>query len=210
MNPANTNTQNTIRAYYTNDFIRVYQAYSAPIGTTALANQTFVSPPFKMTRMTWIKPSFLWMAYRAGWGMKDDEQKMVLAIDITHEGFLWALSHACLSSFKDKYYESREQWLTQKEQSPVRIQWDPERDIQLNKLDYRAIQIGLSGDAVERYVNDWIIKITDVSELNAQIKTLVDAGQLEEAAALLPKEREYVIPDSIKQKIGMAVHKQPA
>ncbi|WP_141653813.1 DUF4291 family protein, partial [Erwinia billingiae] len=32
---------------------------------------TFASPPFSMTRMTWIKPSFLWMMYRSGWGMKD-------------------------------------------------------------------------------------------------------------------------------------------
>lgn len=204
-NKAHNNIQNTIRAYYTENFIRVYQAYSTPIGKTALDNQTFVSPPFKMTRMTWIKPSFLWMAYRAGWGMKDDGQKVILAIDITHEGFLWALSHACMSSFKEKYHDSHEQWLAQKEQSPVRIQWDPERDIHLNKLDYRAIQIGLSGEAVEHYVNDWIIKITDVSDLNAQIKSLVDTGKIEEAQALLPNERDY----NFTEQLSNYLSKQP-
>ncbi len=194
-----------IRAYYTDDFIRVYQAYSSPIGNSALANNTFVSPPFKMERMTWIKPSFLWMAYRAGWGLKDDGQKIILAIDITHEGFLWALEHACLSSFKPQFHQSKEQWQAQKAVSPVRIQWDPERDIQLEKRDYRAIQIGLSGEAVEHYVNDWIINITDVSELNAEIKALVDKGELDKAKALLPIEREYPIPADIGRKIGMSV-----
>ncbi len=192
-----------IRSYYTDDFIRVYQAYSSPIGHSALEHKTFVSPPFKMERMTWIKPSFLWMAYRAGWGVKDDKQKIILAVDISHQGFLWALSNACLSSFKPEYYQSKEAWQAQKAVSPVRIQWDPERDIQLEKLDYRAIQIGLSGEAVKRYVNNWIINITDVSEINAKIKTLVDEGKLDEAKALLPEERTYVIPDNIKSKIGM-------
>ena len=53
--------QNTIRAVYGEHTIRVYQAYSDPIADAALAHGTFVSPPFKMERMTWIKPSFLWM-----------------------------------------------------------------------------------------------------------------------------------------------------
>jgi len=57
-----------IRAFYTKDFIRVYQAYSDDIADSAIENGTFVSPPFSMTRMTWIKPSFLWMMYRSGWG----------------------------------------------------------------------------------------------------------------------------------------------
>ena len=76
-----------IRAVYNDQTIRVYQAYSDAIANTALLNQTFVSPPFKMERMTWIKPSFLWMMYRAGWGFKDDGQNRILAIDITLEGF---------------------------------------------------------------------------------------------------------------------------
>lgn len=47
-----------IRAVYNDQTIRVYQAYSDAIANAALLNQTFVSPPFKMERMTWIKPSF--------------------------------------------------------------------------------------------------------------------------------------------------------
>ena len=51
--------QNIIRAVYGEHTIRVYQAYSDPIADAALAHGTFVSPSFKMERMTWIKPSFL-------------------------------------------------------------------------------------------------------------------------------------------------------
>ena len=76
-----------IRAVYNEQTIRVYQAYSDAIANAALLNQTFVSPPFKMERMTWIKPSFLWMMYRAGWGFKDNGQNRILAIDIRREGF---------------------------------------------------------------------------------------------------------------------------
>jgi hypothetical protein len=82
-----------IQAVYDNETIRVYQAYSDAIADSALAHGTFVSPPFKMERMTWIKPSFLWMMYRAGWGFKAPGENRIWAIDITREGFEWALAH---------------------------------------------------------------------------------------------------------------------
>lgn len=79
--------QHQIRALYDERTIRVYQAYSDEIADSAIAHGSFVSPPFKMDRMTWIKPSFLWMMYCAGWGFKDADQRRILAIDISHEGF---------------------------------------------------------------------------------------------------------------------------
>ena len=48
------------------------------IADPALAAQRFV-PPFSVGRMTWIKPSFLWMAYRSGWGRKEGQER-VLAV----------------------------------------------------------------------------------------------------------------------------------
>lgn len=33
----------------------------------------------------------------SAWGLKDAGQKRILAIDITREGFEWALAHSCLS-----------------------------------------------------------------------------------------------------------------
>jgi Domain of unknown function (DUF4291) len=55
-------------------------------------------PPFKRDRMTWIKPSFLWMMYRCDWATKPGQER-VLAVKITRAGFEWALAHACLSHF---------------------------------------------------------------------------------------------------------------
>ncbi|MDH5328173.1 MAG: DUF4291 domain-containing protein [Gammaproteobacteria bacterium] len=178
-----------IRAVYDDKTIRVYQAYSDAIADSALKHGSFVSPPFKMERMTWIKPSFLWMMYRAGWGKKDAGQKRILAIDITREGFEWALTHSCLSHFDPDIYATKEEWQKIKEQSPVRIQWDPERDLLLQPLPHRAIQIGLSKEAVRLYVNQWIRRITEVTPLAHDIRSLVQEGRLDEAKARLPSER---------------------
>jgi Domain of unknown function (DUF4291) len=136
-----------IRAVYDEQTIRVYQAYSDQIADSALAHGTFVSPPFKMERMTWIKPSFLWMMYRSGWGLKDAGQSRILAIDITREGFEWALAHSCLSHPDPSM--NQDEWKRLKNESPVRIQWDPERNLLLQPLPHRAIQIGLGKVAVD-------------------------------------------------------------
>lgn len=184
-----------IRALYDGSTIRVYQAYSNAIADAALAKGTFVSPPFKMDRMTWIKPSFLWMMYRADWGEKDDGQQRILAIDISREGFEWALAHACLSHADEAM--SHAQWQRHKDKSPVRIQWDPERDLQLHAKQHRAIQIGLGKEAVKLYVNEWIKGMTDVTPLAREIHALVEDQQIDQAAALLPRERTYVVQTGI-------------
>lgn len=180
-----------IRAVYDDQTIRVYQAYSDVIADSALAVGTFVSPPFKMDRMTWIKPSFLWMMYRAGWSKKDAGQKRILAIDITREGFEWALAHGCLSHAGEGVSERDFQSL--KDKSPVRIQWDPERNVHLHAQRHRAIQIGLSKEAVDLYVNQWICRIEDVTPLALEIHALVESGRIDEAAGLLPPERAYAL-----------------
>lgn len=176
-----------IRAVYNANTIRVYQAYSDAIADSALNSGTFISPPFKMERMTWIKPSFLWMMYRSGWGLKDAGQKRILAIDITRQGFEWALEHSCLSHAEEGI--TKAEWEVTKNSSPVRIQWDPERDLLLRPLDYRTIQIGLSKEAVRLYINKWICSITDVTELAHEIHNLVQEGSINEAQKKLPDEQ---------------------
>jgi hypothetical protein len=178
-----------VRAFYSPTFIRVYQAFSDAIADSALAHGTFVSPPFNMDRMTWIKPSFLWMMYRSGWGEKDQGQKRILAIDVTHEGFSWALSHSCPSHPEPGMNE--QEWRHAMAHAPVRVQWDPERDLHHRPLRHRAIQIGLSGDAVRRYASEWIIAISDLTGLADEIHALVLKGDLDMARSLLPPERPY-------------------
>lgn len=178
-----------IRAVFDEKTITVYQAYNKRIAQSAVKHQTFVSPPFKMERMTWIKPSFLWMMYRCGWATKEN-QEHVLAIKITREGFEWALNNACLSHFNPEIHTFHDQWKEKLKNSPVRIQWDPERDILMNKLDYRSIQIGLSNIAVEKYANEWITSIEDITPLVKSISNLVD-NNTDKAQKLLPLEQAY-------------------
>ncbi len=173
-----------IRAVFDEQTIRVYQAYGDAIADPALKAGTFV-PPFSMTRMTWIKPSFLWMMYRCGWGRKEDGQRRVLAIDIKRPGFEWALANASLSHGPE-LDKSR----------PVRVQWDPERDIQLGRLPHRSIQLGLKEEALQRYVELWIVSITEVTDLAQQIESTGDWS-------LLPPERPYPVPDEIALRLGM-------
>ncbi len=191
-----------IRAVYNEKTIRIYQAYSHPIAEAALKAGIFVTPPFKMDRMTWIKPSFLWMMYRAGWAEKIGQER-ILAIDITRDGFEWALDHSCLSHFESGIYNSHEEWLGVKKNAPVRIQWDPERDISLNKLGYRSIQIGLSREASKQYVNEWIMGLKEITPLCIKIRKTLKDKDITKAMKMLPKEEIYPLPDSISIKIGI-------
>ena len=71
--------QRQVRAKHDDETLVVYQAYSPQIAAPAVAAGTFVAP-FKRDRMTWIKPSFLWMMYRCGWATKPGQER-VLAVD---------------------------------------------------------------------------------------------------------------------------------
>jgi hypothetical protein len=179
-----------IRATYDEHTLTVYQAYASSIASPAIAQQSLSVPAFKVERMTWIKPSFLWMMYRSGWATKEHQER-VLAVKIRRTGLDWALQHACLSHFNAIAHPHPTEWKEQLRTAPVRLQWDPERDLFLNPLPQRAIQIGLSGEAVLRYVNEWVVEITDVTDLAHEIHALVQAGQLQAAAERLPKETFY-------------------
>jgi hypothetical protein len=188
-----------IRAVHTETTIRVYQAYPPEIGDAALRAGRFVAP-FKRERMTWIKPSFLWMAYRCGWGAKPGQER-VLAIDITRDGFDWALANSALSHFDADVHTDERAWKAHMRSSPVRIQWDPERNLHLGPLGHRSIQIGLSGEAVGKYVDDWTVHITDVTADMRAVHSEVVAGDLERARSLLPDERPYALSPELATAI---------
>lgn len=67
----------------------------------------------------------------------------------------------------------------------------------------RAIQIGLSNDALKNYINKWIIGITDITEKCKNIKYLIDIGCLNQALENIPKEKECLIQISkiVKKQI---------
>lgn len=177
-----------IRASHDAETITVYQAYNAQIADAAVAAGRFAAG-FKRERMTWIKPSFLWMMYRSGWATKPGQER-VLAIRIRRDGFDWALTNSALSSYEPGVHADRVEW-KRSLRAPVHIQWDPERDLHLRPLDHCAIQIGLSGAAVHRYVDEWIVGVDDVTALCGRIRDRVMARDLAGAAALLPVEEPY-------------------
>jgi hypothetical protein len=184
-----------IRASFTAETITVYQAYSAHIGLSAARDGRFPAA-WQRDRMTWIKPSFLWMMYRCGWATKDG-QETVLAVEMSREGFAWALSHACLSHYRPGLHPERATWKRQLKQAPARVQWDPERDVYLRPLPYRSLQLGLAGEAAHRYADEWVRAITDVTPRVQRIHRLLREGNRAEAERLLPVEAPYPVEDHV-------------
>ncbi len=178
-----------IRALYTEKTIRVYQAYNKQIAEEAVRLGTF-GPHFSMNRMTWIKPSFLWMMYRCGWCEKEN-QEHVLAIDIIRDGFDKAVNSAVISSYSEGLGISREEWQSLVKESDVRVQWDPEKDTDGNNLPNRSLQLGLRGKALSEYVNEWIVGITDITGYVKELNELRQTGN--SIDDMLPKEEVYLI-----------------
>ncbi|MEV4993952.1 DUF4291 domain-containing protein [Streptomyces niveus] len=184
-----------IRALYTAATVTVYQAYAPEIGLPAGQDCRFPAA-WKRERMTWIKPSFLWMMYRCGWARKED-QETVLAIEITREGFEWALRNACLAHYEHGLHPDRATWKRRLKQAPARVQWDPERGLHLQPLPHRSLQLGLTGEAAERYAEEWIVSINDVTALAHAIHAQVKDGALDAARQLLPAELPYPSGDTL-------------
>ena len=179
----------SIRAIYSPKTIRIYQAYNNEIADEAIERGTF-GLSFSRDRMTWIKPSFLWMMYRSGWAVKENQER-ILAIDIKREAFDFLVKNAVPSKFDADKYDSIDEWKKQVKESFIRVQWDPERDVYGNPLDYRSIQLGLRGDIVNKYVDEWIEKITDITEYVIELKQMLDDKK--DISELLPQERSYSI-----------------
>ncbi|MFH9423237.1 DUF4291 family protein [Streptomyces sp. NPDC017529] len=100
-------------------------------------------------------------------------------------------AYACLSHYDPAVHADRDAWKRQLRESPARVQWDPERDLRLNPLPYRSLQLGLAGEASRRYADEWTVAIRDVTPLAHEIHALVTRGDLAAATALLPEERPY-------------------
>ena len=192
-----------IRADYTRDTIVVYQAYNLAIAKSAVENQKF-SPPFSFSRMTWIKPSFLWMMERSNYGQKTN-QECTLALHIKREAWEKALEMAVLTSPEKRVYPNPKNWEEDFENAKVYIQWDPERSLKGNKLEYRSIQIGISRYLIEEFNEEWIVRIEDYSPRVKKILNLTRQGDYNKAKKLLPLEKTYPLSREIARKIGAEI-----
>jgi Domain of unknown function (DUF4291) len=97
-----------ILAQFDVDTILVYQAYRPEIAVWAVNHQRF-GGPFSFSRMSWIKPNFLWMMFRCGWATKEG-QEHVLAVRLTRTLFDLILKQAVPSSFVPELYADHAAW----------------------------------------------------------------------------------------------------
>lgn len=190
-----------IIAQYDDHSIVVYQAYRQEIGHFA-ANHNYFGGEFKLDRMSWIKTNFLWMMYRSGWGTKIG-QEVVLAIWLQRAAFDEILNAAVHSSFDPDIYSSKSEWEKVLKRSQIRLQWDPDHHPSGAKLERRAIQLGLRGQMLASYAENWIVKIEDISEFVHQQRQNIKNGYTE---LITPRETVYSVIDiEIQQKLGLSV-----
>lgn len=183
-----------VLANFDAETIVVYQAYRPAIGLHAAAHGRF-GGEFSFERMSWIKPNFLWMMYRSGWGTKEG-QEVVLAIRIRRSAFDALLAAAVHSSYEPGLYADRADWQARVRDSEVRLQWDPDHDPGGQPLRRRALQLGLRGATLCSYATE-PVEVTDIS-------AFVQARRGRRADLLLPLERVYPVPDpAVARHLGL-------
>ncbi|KAK8015258.1 hypothetical protein PG990_008554 [Apiospora arundinis] len=200
-----------IRALHDAENITVYQAYNADIAAQAVAQQRLdASPRFKKaTRMTWVKPSWCWMMYRAGYSHKDRNQERVLALRMRHGHFLELLRRGVLS------HNMQQRGTAASAEDGDVCDMGPGALPRLEKLDYRSIQIGVPAALQARWVGEWIVSIEDVTERARELKRVLDEEVKTQEGSdtitdeelvdrgLLPRETEFVVPRDIQEILGM-------
>jgi len=179
-----------ILAQYDDESIVVYQAYSAKIGNFA-ASKGYFGGAFSYTRMSWIKPNFLWMMYRSGWGTKPG-QEIILAVRIPTKFFDEILEKAVPSTFKSTLFQSQDEWKQALNNSEVRLQWDPDHFPNGERTERRAIQLGLRGSILEKYGKK-PLEVTDISSFVSEQRKNANPNKYSELKT--PFEEVY-IPNS--------------
>lgn len=188
-----------ILAQYDDVSIVVYQAYRPEIGRFAASHGHF-GDGFSLDRMSWIKPNFLWMMYRSGWGGKPG-QEVTLAIWLKRAAFDTILAAAVLSTYTPAVYATEREWRDALDRSDARVQWDPDHDPLGRPLARRAIQLGLRGELLMRYAREWIVKIEDISALVAAQHRYARPPY---ADLVTPSERIYPVADpAVAAQLGM-------
>ncbi|APR81948.1 Hypothetical protein A7982_07297 [Minicystis rosea] len=188
-----------IRADHDADTIVMYQAYAPSIAEPALAAQRFVAP-FSFNRMTWIKPSFLWLMHRSNWGRKAGQER-TLAVRIKRVGWEKALSLAVLTSPEPTVFRSPEAWTRAFADAQVHIQWDTERNLRGAALPHYSIQIGISRHLIREYVDEWIVSIEDFTPRVRKIYQHLQEGKAAHAEKHLPPEMPYPVPPPLRARL---------
>jgi hypothetical protein len=176
-----------ILAQFDDETVIVYQAYRPAIGRFAAEQGTF-GGDFSYSRMSWVKPNFLWMMFRSGWGTKV-HQEVTLGLRIRRVFFDSLLSAAVPSSWDHAQFATEEEWSQAVAQSAVRLQWDPDHHPSGAKLERRAIQLGLRGDLLEAFGKRELVEVLDLSGFVAEQRAVLESGGV--SALVVPRERVY-------------------
>src|SRR5579859_2298685 len=189
-----------ILAQYDDTSIVVYQAFGPEIGNYAAAHSR-LGEHFRLTRTSWIKPTFLWMMYRSGWGSKDG-QDVVLAIRMRRAVFDAFLAQAVATTFVPEVYANEAEWKRAAAETDVLVQWDPDHDPSGGKVERRALQLGLRGNALFHYARDAIINIEDISEFVHEQQQYSAPERWAHLAT--PREELYPVKDAaVANKLGL-------
>jgi hypothetical protein len=176
-----------ILAHFDDETVVVYQAYRPAIGRFTAEHGTF-GEGFSFSRMSWVKPNFLWMMYRSGWGTKDN-QEVTLALRVRRVFFDSLLAAAVPSSWEREQFATEEQWSRAVGRSSVRLQWDPDHHPSGAKLERRAIQLGLRGEVLEAFGRRELLEVIDLTEFVAEQRARLLSGGV--STLVTPRERVY-------------------
>jgi hypothetical protein len=187
-----------VLADYDDEGVWVYQAFRPETVAVAVAKGTF-GKGFGLDRMTWIKPSFGWMLHRSQYASAK-RQEAIARIKVRRAGFDEILRAGVLTSFEGAAHASAEAWDRALRATEVHVQWDPDREVTGRPLERRAIQLGLRGSMVPRYVNEWIIAVEDATGLARAIQRSLAAGA---ELPAVPVEREVPVDAETTRRLGM-------
>lgn len=177
-----------ILAHHEDTSVVVYQAYRPSIGRYAIEHGHFGGPDYSFNRMSWVKPNFLWMMYRCGWGMKEG-QETILGLRIRRAFFDTLLDAAVPSSFDVTSYATPQAWQDAVAVSEVRRQWDPDHAPSGAKLPRRAIQLGLRGSLLREFATTELMEVIDMTDFVAEQRRY---AQDDNPQLLTPLESVYL------------------
>jgi hypothetical protein len=190
-----------ILAQFDDHTVVVYQAYRPAIGLFAAETGSF-GGEFSFSRMSWVKPNFLWMMYRSGWGTKEG-QEFTLGLRIRRAFFDSLLAQAVPSTWDRSLFTEEADWSRAVGRSSVRLQRDPDHHPSGAKLERRAIQLGLRADILDAFACRELVEVLDISDFVAKQRAILLSDGVSDLVT--PRERVYRPADpAITERLHLA------